>query len=69
MAQPNLFTKQKEMHTFREQTYGYRVGRRRGRDSQGVWDGRVHTAVFKVENQQGPTGALRTLLDIQRQPG
>ena len=26
--------------------------RRRG--SQGGWEGRVHTAVFKMDNQQGP---------------
>ena len=26
-----------------------------GSDNQGVWDGQVHTAVFKMENQQGPT--------------
>ena len=26
-----------------------------GRDNQGVWDKHVHTAVFKMENQQGPT--------------
>ena len=25
-----------------------------GRDSRGVWDGRGHTAVFNMENQQGP---------------
>ena len=25
------------------------------RDSQGVRDGHVHTAVFKMDNQQGPT--------------
>ena len=25
-----------------------------GRDSWGVWDGHVHTAVFKMDNQQGP---------------
>ena len=24
-------------------------------DSQGVWDGHVHTAMFKMDNQQGPT--------------
>ena len=24
-------------------------------DSQGVWDGHVHTAIFKMDNQQGPT--------------
>ena len=29
-------------------------GRMRGRDSQGVWDGHGHTAVFNMENQQGP---------------
>ena len=28
---------------------------RAGMDSLGVWDGRVHTAVFKVANQKGPT--------------
>ena len=27
----------------------------RKRDSLGVWDGQVHTAVFKMDNQQGPT--------------
>ena len=29
-------------------------GKDRGRDSQGVWDGHGHTAVFNMENQQGP---------------
>ena len=27
----------------------------RKRDSLGVWDGQVHTAIFKMDNQQGPT--------------
>ena len=26
-----------------------------GRDSERVWDGHVHTAIFKTDNQQGPT--------------
>ena len=26
--------------------------------SWGVWGGHVHTAVFKMDNQQGPTVAL-----------
>ena len=26
-----------------------------GRDNYGVWDQHVHTAVFKMDNQQGPT--------------
>ena len=25
-----------------------------GRDSWGVWEGQVHTTVFKMGNQQGP---------------
>ena len=27
----------------------------RERDSLGVWDGHVHTAIFKTDNLQGPT--------------
>ena len=30
-------------------------GKNGGRDSQGVWDGHVHPAIFKTDNQQGPT--------------
>ena len=26
-----------------------------GKDSYGVWDHHVHTAIFKIGNQQGPT--------------
>ena len=29
------------------------AGRMQGRDSWGVWDGYVHTAIFKMDNQQG----------------
>ena len=25
-----------------------------GRDSQGAWDGHVHTAIFKMDSQPGP---------------
>ena len=32
-----------------------RGGRMKGRDNQGVWDGHVHTAIFKTDNQQGLT--------------
>ena len=40
-----------------------------GRDSWGVWDGHVHTAIFKIGSQQGPTGtgntgAQGTLLNV-----
>ena len=27
----------------------------KGKDNQGVWDRYVHTAIFKMDNQQGPT--------------
>ena len=43
----NLFTKQKETHRLRNRLPG-------GRDSQGVWDSDVHTAIFKMDSQQGP---------------
>ena len=26
-----------------------------GRDSQGLWEGHVHIAIFKMDNQQAPT--------------
>ena len=29
------------------------VAELRGRDSQGVWDGHVHTAIFKMDSQPG----------------
>ena len=35
-----------------------------GRDSEGVWDGRGHTAVFNVENQQGPAAQPREVCSI-----
>ena len=27
----------------------------RGRHREGVWDGHVHTPIFKKDDQQGPT--------------
>ena len=39
----------------KEQTYGCHGGRIRGWDSQGVWDGHVHSAIFKTDNQPSPT--------------
>ena len=31
------------------------------RDSQGIWDWHVHTAIFKMDKQQGPTIEHREL--------
>ena len=36
-------------------------GRMGGKDSQGVKDGHVHIAIFKMDNQQGPTLQHREL--------
>ena len=30
------------------------LGLPEGRDSCGIWEGQVHTAIFKMDNQQGP---------------
>ena len=35
-----------------------------GRDGQKVWDRHVHTTVFKIDNQQGPTVQHRELCSI-----
>ena len=47
--QINLFTKQKQTHSLREQIYGYQEWRVAGRDRLGVWDWHVHTAIFKID--------------------
>ena len=49
----NLLTKQKE--TDLENKLMIAGGKNRGRDSQGNWDGHVHTTLFKMDNQQGTT--------------
>ena len=49
----NELTKQKQTNRLREWTYGCWEegwGKR-----QGVWEGHEHTAVFKMDKQQGPT--------------
>ena len=39
-------------------------GRMGGRDSQGVWARHVHAAIFKMDNQQGPTVLHRDLCSM-----
>ena len=41
-------------------------GKDGGRDSQGVWDGHVHIATFKMNNQQRPTVQHRELCSMLR---
>ena len=52
-----LICKQKQTHVLREETYGYKElgGSMARRDRLGVWDWHVHTVIFKIYNQQGPT--------------
>ena len=67
MIQINLFTKQKQTHKLRERTYGYWSGGEGwggGRENQGVWDRHVLTAIFKMDNQQGPTVQHRDLCSM-----
>ena len=52
MTQINLITKQKQAHRHRKQTYGYQ---KVGGDKLGVWDSYIHTNIYGVDNQQGPT--------------
>ena len=54
MIQMNLFTKQKQTHRPKKMNLWLPAGGR-GKDSQGVWDGHVHSAVFKMHNLEGPT--------------
>ena len=55
MIQMNLFTKQKETHRLGEGACGRQGLRMGGSNSSGVWDGHVHTAIFKMDSQQGHT--------------
>ena len=55
MIQMNLFRKQKQTHRLRERTYSYQGKGVGGRDRLGVWDWHAHTAIYKNDNQQGPT--------------
>jgi len=57
----NLCTKQKWTHRLKRTNLWLPGGRIGGRDSQGVKDGHVHTAIFKMDNQQGPTVQHREL--------
>ena len=55
MIQMNLLTKQKQTHRLRKRIYGYQGGRVGWRDRLGVWDWHIHTTIYKIDKQQGPT--------------
>ena len=50
----NVFTKQKQTHRHRKQTYSYQRGKVGGY-KLGVWDKHIHTTVYKIDNKQRPT--------------
>ena len=51
----NLLKKQEQTHRLREKTYGcWGEGWGEGIVKR-VWDGHVHSAIFKMDNQQGLT--------------
>ena len=56
--------KQKKAHRLRDRIYGYRGKGGDKRDRLGVWDRHVHTVLFKMVNQQGPTVEHRELCSI-----
>ena len=51
----NLFTEQIQTHRLRKQTYGSHKRKKVERDKLGVWDENIHTTVYKIDRQQGPT--------------
>ena len=53
MIQMNLFIKQKQTPRLREQTYSY--WGKGERDRLVGWGWHIHTAIFKIDKQQGPT--------------
>ena len=59
--QNNLFTK--ETQRLREQIYGCCWQGRMG-GCQGIWGGHVHSAIFRIDNQQGPTVYHRELCSV-----
>ena len=60
----NVYTKQKQTHRYRKQTYGYQRGDGRVRDKLEVWDQQIQTTIYKIDKQKGPTVQHRELYSI-----
>ena len=58
----NLFTKQKQTHI--ENKLMITKGGRGRRDKLGVWDEQIHTTIYKIDKQQGPTVWHRELYSV-----
>ena len=58
----NSFTKQKQTHRQRKQTYGYQSGKGGGINQEyGI---NIYTLIYKRDNQQGPTVQHREIYSI-----
>ena len=55
MCLGSLITQQNLKGNDTNDSQTYKTDGCQGKDSWGVWDGYVHTAIFKMDNQQGPT--------------
>ena len=65
IRQMNLFTKQKQTHRYRKQTYGYQRGKGGGEGGINQEFGvHIHTTIYKIGKQQGPTVQHRELASI-----
>ena len=62
--QRELINKTGTQSQIREGNFGCQRRSMGGRESQGVWDGHGHTALFIMENQQGPAGQHRGLCSL-----
>ena len=60
----NLFTKKKQTHRLRGRIYGCQGGRMGRRDGLKIWIQHVHSAIFKIGNQKGPTLQDRELCSV-----
>ena len=50
----NLITQQKQTQTSKTNLW-LPKGKGGGRDKSGVWDKHIHTTIYKIDKQQGPT--------------
>ena len=51
MIQMKLFTKEKQTHRHRKQTWLLK-GKGWGRDKLGVWEWHIHTTIYKINNKE-----------------
>ena len=54
MIQMKLFTKQKEAHRQRKQTYVYQGVKGVRRDRLGAWDSQILSITYKIHKQSDP---------------